>query len=176
MLVDKGVLEFIQAAYTLRHRGNKARFILVGALDEKNPASLKINQISDAVSQGVVEWWGHRSDADMPEVLSQAQLVVLPSYREGLPKVLIEAAACGRAIVATDVPGCRDAITPGTTGVLVPARNAQALADAIDNLLEDGDRCREMGEAGRTLAVSVFDVRQVVAAHMAVYRDLGGQQ
>lgn len=108
----------------------------------------------------------------MPAVLGSAHVVVLPSYREGLPKVLLEAAACGRAVVTTDVPGCRDAIDPGVTGLLVPVRNAAALADAINWLINDPAHCRCMGAAGRALAETVFDVRQVVAAHLRIYQEL----
>jgi len=97
---------------------------------------------------------------------------VLPSYREGLPKVLLEAAACARAVVTTDVPGCRDAIDPGVTGVLIQVRNAAALADAIEGLINDPTRCRAMGTAGRALAERGFDVRQVVAAHLRIYQEL----
>lgn len=170
LLADKGVLEFVQAARLLKQRGCNARFVLVGTVDSANPTSFTDAEVSAWVHDGVVEWWGHR--ADMPQVLAAAHLVVLPSYREGLPKVLIEAAACGRAVVTTDVPGCRDAIDPGVTGVLVPVRNAAALADALEGLLIDPAHCQAMGNAGRALAESAFDVRQVVAAHLRIYQQL----
>lgn len=170
LLADKGVREFVQAARLLRQQGVAARFCLVGAVDPANPASLTDAELAQWASEGVVELWGQRSD--MPEVLGAAHVVVLPSYREGLPKVLLEAAACGRAVVTTDVPGCRDAIDPGVTGVLVPVRNAAALADAIKGVISDPARCRAMGDAGRALAESAFDVRQVVAAHLRIYQEL----
>lgn len=170
LLADKGVREFLQAARLLRQQGVAARFCLVGNVDPANPASLTDVELTQWASEGVVELWGHRSD--MPVVLRAAHLVVLPSYREGLPKVLLEAAACGRVVVTTDVPGCRDAIDPGVTGVLVPVRNPVALADAIKGLINDAARCRSMGDAGRALAESAFDVRQVVAAHLRVYQEL----
>lgn len=173
LLADKGVLEFVQAARLLRQRGCNARFVLVGTVDTANPTSFTDADVSAWVHDGVVEWWGHR--ADMPQILAAAQLVVLPSYREGLPKVLIEAAACGRAVVTTDVPGCRDAIDPGVTGVLVPVRNAVALADAMAALINDPLRCKVMGDAGRALAEKAFDVRQVVAAHLQIYQELIGK-
>jgi glycosyltransferase involved in cell wall biosynthesis len=173
LLADKGVLEFVQAARLLRQRGCNARFVLVGTVDSANPTSFTDAEVSAWVHDGVVEWWGHR--ADMPQVLAAAHLVVLPSYREGLPKVLIEAAACGRAVVTTDVPGCRDAIDPGVTGVLVPVRHAAALADALKGLINDPARCQGMGNAGRALAESAFDVRQVVAAHLCIYQELIGK-
>lgn len=170
LLADKGVFEFVQAARLLKQRGCHARFALVGTVDPANPTSFTQAEVDVWVSEGVVEWWGHRSD--MPQVLSAAQLVVLPSYREGLPKVLLEAAACGRAVVTTDVPGCRDAIDPGVTGVLVPVCNAAALADAMEGLINSPARCQAMGDAGRALAESAFDVRQVVAAHLRTYQQL----
>ena len=173
LLADKGVLEFVQAARLLKQRGCNARFVLVGTVDTANPTSFTNTEVSAWVDEGAVEWWGHR--ADMPQVLAASQVVVLPSYREGLPKVLIEAAACGRAVVTTDVPGCRDAIDPGITGVLVPVRNAVALANAMEALINDSVRCQVMGDAGRALAEKAFDVRQVVATHLQLYQELIGK-
>ena len=170
LLADKGAREFVQAARLLRQQGVSARFCLVGTVDPANPASLAEAELTQWSNEGVVELWGQRSD--MPEVLSSARLVVLPSYREGLPKILLEAAACGRAVVTTDVPGCRDAIDPGITGLLVPVRNATALAEALNGLINDFARCQAMGNAGRAMAESAFDVRQVVAAHLHVYQQL----
>lgn len=171
LLVDKGVREFVHAARLLKQRGASARFCLVGTVDPANPTSLTDAELSQWASEGVVELWGHR--LDMPRVLAAAQVVVLPSYYgEGLPKVLIEAAACGRAVVTTDHPGCRDAIDPGVTGVLVPVRNAAALADALEGLINNPARCQAMGNAGRALAESAFDVRQVVATHLRIYQEL----
>ncbi|MFZ2854885.1 MAG: glycosyltransferase family 4 protein [Rhodocyclaceae bacterium] len=175
LLGDKGVREFAQAARLLRQPGNSprcgvVRFVLVGGPDPANPSSLSEAELAAWVQEGVLERWGQR--ADMPQVFAAAQLVVLPSYREGFPKVLIEAAACGRAVVTTDVPGCRDAIEADVTGLLVPAYDARALADAIKRLLDDPQRCQAMGQAGRALAERVFDVRQVVAAHLHIYQEL----
>jgi glycosyltransferase involved in cell wall biosynthesis len=172
MLADKGVREFVEAAILLGQRpvAHKARFVLVGEPDPDNPASLQWPELERWRRTGAVEIWGHRGD--MPAVLAQATIVVLPSYREGLPKVLIEAAACGRAVVTTDVPGCRDAITPGVTGLLVPVRNAAALAEAIATLLQDPPRCAAMGLAGRALAEEAFDVQAVVERHLELYAEL----
>ena len=170
LLADKGVREFVQAARLLRHKGTVARFCLVGAPDPANPTSIADPELTQWKDEGVVELWGYRSD--MPEVLRAAYLVVLPSYREGLPKVLLEAAACGRPVVTTQVPGCRDAVDPGVTGVLVPAQDASALAAAIEALLDDPARCLAMGIAARVLAESAFDVREVVDAHLRIYQQL----
>ncbi|PVZ16459.1 Glycosyltransferase involved in cell wall bisynthesis [Pseudomonas sp. URIL14HWK12:I9] len=166
MLKDKGVLEYVEAARALQgYRG--ARFVLVGGVDEGNPTSLTSDQLQKWSEAGVIDWWGARSD--MAEVFSQAHIVVLPSYREGLPKCLIEAAACGRAVVTTDVPGCRDAIEPGQSGLLVEVRNAGALAQGIRKLLDDPVTVVHMGAAGRALAEQAFDVREVARMHMALY-------
>jgi glycosyltransferase involved in cell wall biosynthesis len=174
LLADKGVREFVEAAAALRHHpggvGQGVRFVLVGQPDLDNPASLQQDELDAWHAAGLVELWGHR--LDMHAVLSLASVVVLPSYREGLPKVLIEAAACGRAVVTTDVPGCRDAIVPGVTGLLVPAKDAVALASAIAELLVDKQRCEAMGAAGRKLAEQAFDVNSVTEQHLSIYNEL----
>lgn len=174
LLVDKGVREFVDAARMLQRSDVAAnglvRFALVGSVDPANPASLTLEELSAWADEGIVELWGFRSDMD--QVLSEASIVVLPSYREGLPKVLIEAAACARAVVTTDVPGCRDAIEPGVTGLLVPVGDPKSIAQAIGLLLHNREQCQGMGRAGRALAEREFDVRQVVAAHMQIYKAL----
>jgi glycosyltransferase involved in cell wall biosynthesis len=171
LLADKGILEFVHAARLLRRRGCNARFVLVGMVDIANPTGFTESEVLSWVNDDVVEWWGYRSD--MPQVLAAAHVVTLPSYYgEGLPKVLIEAAACGRVVVTTDHPGCRDAIDPGVTGLLVAVRDSVALADAIDSLIKDPLRCKVMGHAGRALAEKIFDVRRVVATHLEIYEEL----
>jgi glycosyltransferase involved in cell wall biosynthesis len=170
MLWDKGVGEFVAAATLLRGRGVQARFVLVGDPDPENPAAISESQLRAWRDGGAVEWWGFRSDASA--VLEQASVVVLPSYREGLPKVLLEAAACGRPMVATDVPGCREVVQHMKTGLLVPARQAAPLADAIDQLLSDGGLRERLGANARTIAESMFGLQAVVAQTLAVYREL----
>lgn len=167
LLVDKGVREFVAAARELRARGLVARFCLVGTVDLESLAAISADEIEAWRSEGVVELLGHRED--MPQVLTMAHLVVLPSYREGLPKVLVEAAACARAVVTTDVPGCRDAIEPGVSGLLVPARDSLALADAMARLLQDRALCERMGHANRALAERSFGLEQVVQQHLHLY-------
>lgn len=170
MLWDKGVGEFVQAAAALRNAGVSARFVLVGDADPANPAAIPVSQISAWQAEGIVEWWGHRDD--MPKVLSQAHIVCLPSYREGLPKVLIEAAASGRAIVATDVPGCREIVRHGENGLLVPARDARVLAEALKQLILDPSLRQRMGKRGREIAEAEFSVAKIVHETLAVYRSL----
>ncbi len=171
LIADKGVWEFVEAARLLRERLVQCRLCLVGAIDPDNPASLSDTDLDRIELEGAVELWGQR--ADMPNVLAQAHIVALPSYYgEGLPKVLMEAAACGRAVVTTDMPGCRDAVLPEQSGVLVPARNAGALADALERLLADPARCLEMGLVGRAFAEREFDLAGVVARHLGIYKEL----
>ena len=169
MLWDKGVGEFVEAARVARERGADARFVLVGDPDPENPAAIAPEVLQRWRDSGAVEWWGQRSDA--PDVLGQARIVVLPSYREGLPKVLLEAAASGRPMIATDVPGCREVVEPGVTGLLVPPRDAAALAEAMLRLLAGPERCRRMGEAARGLAEREFGVDAVVSRTLDVYRE-----
>src|SRR5690606_38436476 len=135
LLTDKGVLEFVDAARLTANDLSGLRWQLVGSPDAGNPASITPEQVAQWAREGIVECLGERSD--VAQLYQQAHIVVLPSYREGLPKSLVEAAACGRAVVTTDVPGCRDAITPGVTALLVPVRDAQALADPVVSLAHD---------------------------------------
>jgi glycosyltransferase involved in cell wall biosynthesis len=171
LLSTKGVREYVVAAQQLRASGVKAQFWLVGDPDPANPASIPAPELDAWGKQGAVELLGHRSD--IPALMAQAHIVVLPSYREGLPKVLIEAAACGRAVVTTDVPGCRDAIEKDVTGVLVPSKDVASLADAMRRLIEDRPLCQTMGHAGRKRAEKVFDVNVVVRTHLEIYSALG---
>lgn len=170
LLVEKGVREFVEAARLLKESCS-ARFVLAGAPDEAGTNSITYLELDEWDQEGVIEYWGYRKD--MPEVLMQASIVVLPSYYgEGLPKVLIEAAACGRPVITTDHPGCRDAIEPGVTGTLVPPKNARALAEAIQALLNDPSRALKMGLAGRARAERLFDVGHVLDAHFRIYDGL----
>jgi glycosyltransferase involved in cell wall biosynthesis len=170
LLNDKGIVEFVEAARILKHDGLTARFVLVGDAPEGNPATIPQATLDAWKAEGVVEFWGFRSD--MPDVLGQSHLVVLPSYREGFPKALIEAAACGRAVVTTDTPGCRDAVIENQTGKLVPVRDSHALAVAIRSLIEDHATRREMGVAARKHAEQVFSIDHVTRRHLDIYQDL----
>jgi glycosyltransferase involved in cell wall biosynthesis len=170
MLWDKGVREFVDAAKVVRDRGLDSRFVLVGEPDDENPAAVPRPVLRQWNDEGRVEWWGFRSDA--ASVLAQAQLVVLPSYREGLPTVLTEASAVGRPLVAADVPGCREVVKHGVNGLLVPARDPLKLADAICELLLDPLRRDEMGRRARELAERDFSIEVVSRATLAVYQEL----
>lgn len=170
MLWDKGIGEFVQAARDLKEKGADARFVLVGRCDEDNPAAIGREQLARWVGEGTVEWWGHRDD--MAAVYEGATLVVLPSYREGLPKVLLEAAACGKAIVATDVPGCRDVVKDGINGVLVPPRDSSTLARGIAHLLSDRPTREAMGVRSREIAVTEWAGPRISEQVLGLYHEL----
>lgn len=170
MLWDKGVGEFVEAARRLKQKGVHARFILVGRRDEHNPAAIPEIRLKEWVQAGGVEWWGHRED--MPAVYAAAMLVVLPSYREGLPKVLLEAAACGKAIVATDVPGCREIVRDRLNGLLVPPRDSTALAAAIEELLSDQALREVMGRRSRTRVLAEWSSPRITEQVLGLYRDM----
>ncbi len=170
LLWDKGVGEFVAAASALKAKGVVARFILVGETDAGNPTSVPKTSLEKWQEQGVVEWWGHRKD--IAEIFSQCHLVCLPSYREGLPKVLIEAAASGRAIVSTDVPGCREIVIHQKNGLLVPARSGLDLAAALETLILDTDLRKRMGAESRLLFERGFSIKHVVDQTMDLYSNL----
>ena len=170
MLWDKGVKEFVEAARMIHARGHVARFALVGAPDSGNRAAIPEAQLAAWVGEGVVEWWGHR--ADMPTVLASSSIIVLPSYGEGLPKVLLEAAASARSIVTTDVRGCREIVRQDVNGLLVPPRDGATLAQAIERLLTSAELRTRFGQAGRRLAETEFAESVIVQQTLEVYRRL----
>ncbi|VFR20701.1 Lipid carrier : UDP-N-acetylgalactosaminyltransferase / Alpha-1,3-N-acetylgalactosamine transferase PglA; Putative glycosyltransferase [plant metagenome] len=170
LLRDKGVYEYVEAARLSQRRGARVTWLLAGSPDPGNPASVTDAEVAQWNAEGAVQCLGERHD--IADLYANAHVAVLPSYREGLPRSLIEAAACGRAVVTTDVPGCRDAIEPNVSGMLVPVQNAQALADMVLRLADDAPLRTRLGEAGRDLAVRAFDIRHVQAVHLEVYRDL----
>ncbi|MFZ5571248.1 MAG: glycosyltransferase [Thermodesulfobacteriota bacterium] len=167
MLWDKGVGEFIEAATTVKRRFPHCRMILVGDPDPENPMSIPDAVLQNLNREGIVEWWGHRDD--MPEVFETANIVVLPSYREGLPKVLLEAASCGRAIVAANVPGCREIVRHMVNGLLVPPYDPKALAHAILVLLTDAGLRRKMGARSREIVEREFSDRFVAEQTIKQY-------
>lgn len=170
MLVDKGVLEFVEAARFLKGQVGSWRFVLAGTDDYQNPTSIPRKQIEAWQSEGIVEWLGHVED--IAPLYAKASIVCLPSYREGMPKVLLEAAAAGCAVVTTDTTGCREAILPGETGDLVPVRNSKALANALLSLINDRERRERYGHAGRSLAIERFGIESVVEQTLQIYEEL----
>ena len=170
LLRDKGIYEFLAAARTLKAEGIGARFALVGEPDADNPASVTHGEIAAWVRDGLIEHWGFR--ADMPEVYRASTLVCLPSYREGLPRVLLEAAACGRAVISTDVPGCREVVQHGVNGRLVPARDSSALTCALREALAQPDLRAQYAAAGRALVLEHFTAEKIIAENLAIYAKL----
>lgn len=170
LLWDKGLAEFIEAARALKARGRNIRFLLAGDPDPGNPASVAAETVRGWVDEGLVEWLGHVDD--MAALLGGVDVVVLPSYREGLPKTLIEAAACARPLITTDVPGCREVVAHGEDGLLVPVREHEPLAQAIARLDDDHALADRLGRAARKKALERFDDRIVVERTLEVYREL----
>ena len=170
LLVDKGVYEFISAAKLIKKKDIKAKFCLAGDLDEKNPTGLTKNDLDKIKHEGFVKILGYQKD--IPKLFANSNIICLPSYREGFPKTLMEAAAATRAVITTNVPGCRDAIIPNKTGLLVPVKNSQALANAIEDLIKNSKKRLNMGKAGRKLAEREFAIEKIVNAHIKIYESL----
>jgi glycosyltransferase involved in cell wall biosynthesis len=171
MLWIKGISDFVEAAKLLHSRGVRARFVLAGDTDPGSPGAIPREKLQEWQNAGRVEWWGHQQS--MSRMLQQSAIVCLPSHGgEGVPKALIEAAASERAIVATDVPGCRDIVRHGTNGLLVPPKNPAALSDAIATLLNDPSLRAAMGRRGREIAVNEFSEEKVIQQTLALYRQL----
>lgn len=170
MLWDKGVGEYVEAARVLRARGVDVRMVLAGDPDESNPASIPREVLYGWHESNTVEWLGYRED--MPALLKSCHIVCLPSYREGIPKFLLEGLAAGLPVVTTDTPGCRETVAEGVNGFLVPLRDALALADALDRLISDDKLRKSMGLASRNLAISEFSSERIIAETLALYASL----
>lgn len=171
LLFDKGIREYVEAASVLADKKLPITFQIVGDIDPSNPTSVTNADLIEWAKRPNIKVVGYRKD--IASVFAASNIVVLPSYREGLPKVLIEAAACGRAVITTDVPGCRDAITKDETGLLVPVKDSASLALAIEKLAADSDLRASMGRAGRKLAEDAFTIQSVVQKHMEIYQEAG---
>ena len=170
LLWDKGLADYVHAARLLHAEGRPLDFLLAGDPDPGNPAAVPEAEVRAWVGQGLVQWLGHVDD--MPALLRSVDIVALPSYREGLPKGLIEAAASGCALVTTDVPGCREVVTHDVDGLLVPVRDGDALARAIARLQDDPALRVRLAEAGRHKALERFAERIVIRNTLAVYDEL----
>jgi glycosyltransferase involved in cell wall biosynthesis len=169
MLRDKGIVELVEAARLLKKKGVALRVRLVGSTDD-NPASIDPALLAEWQAEGVVEVAG--PSTDIPGEYARAHIAVLPSYREGLPKSLLEAAAAGLPMVATDVPGCREICRDGETGLLVPARTVEPLADALEKLAADPALRATLGGRARTVAVADFAQEIVVGQTLDLYREM----
>lgn len=171
MLIDKGVPEVIRAARSIKAKGYKARFVLVGEPDDGAERCVTTEELQELNDTGVIEWLGRRSD--MPRLISQSAVVVLPTrYKEGLPKVLLEATASARPIVTTAVPGCREVVRDGVNGFLVPPGDQDAFEQAIMRLLDDPTLRASMGMAGRQIAENEFSDDMVVSRNLSMFRGL----
>ncbi len=175
LLWDKGINELVEASRALRQRTAECRIVLVGVPDDESPNAVPAKTLAKWQSEGLIEWWGLRDD--MPSVLGMSSIVTLPTYYpEGVPKILLEAAASGRPIVTTDTPGCREIVRHGENGLLVPPCDPAALAEAIWTLLSDSGLRARMGACGREIASAEFSEEYVINCTLAVYRELLGSK
>lgn len=171
MLWDKGIGEYVAAVELLKSRGLQFRALLIGEPDDENPASVERKQLASWHEQGNIEYLGYTDD--VVQVWAKTHIAVLPSYYgEGVPKSLIEAASCGRAIVTTDMPGCREIVNDKVNGLLVPPRDIDALADAIAELLQDPQRRKKMGLKGRELVEREFSEQKILPETLSLYAEL----
>lgn len=170
LLWDKGLGEFVMAAKWLKSQGVAGRFALVGGEDPDNRACIPSSVLSQWREEGDVELWGFQSN--MAQVLAEADIVCLPSYREGLPKALLEGMAAGLACVTTDVPGCREAVVNGMNGLLVPPKDYRALALALRKLILDPVLRQRMGQQGKAMAANEFSSQIVCNQTLEVYKNL----
>ena len=171
LLWEKGLAEYVQASRTLHAQGRRVRFLLAGASDPGNPAAVPEATVRSWVDEGVIEWIGHVDDT--PALFASTDIFVLPSYyREGLPRSLIEAAACATPLITTDMPGCRDVVTDGVDGLIVPPRNVDALCAAIARLLDAPELARKLGLAARAKTLAEFDERIVIRRTLETYYEV----
>ena len=171
MLWAKGIQDFIDCAKVINIDNIMARFVLVGTPDDQNPDSISTQLLTEWHKDGVIEWWEFQSD--MPNVFHQSTIVCLPTtYGEGLPKSLLEAASCGRPIVAYDVPGCREIVKDGYNGYLVQPKSIDGLVEAIILLINNYKLCVQMGKDGRKLVKKYFTQEKIAQETMAVWDEV----
>ena len=171
LLISKGVYEFINSAKIIKEKGIKINFQLAGKPDKLNPLSISNSEIDKWVSCGYIDYLGFCNN--LHEIIPRSHIVVLPSfYPEGLPKILCEAAACGRAVITTNNPGCRDSIEEGKTGLIVRERDSIELADTIINLAKNKKLLKSMSLASRERAEKIFNIETIVEKHLKAYEYL----
>ena len=171
ILREKGVFELIEAANSLKKELiGKVKFIFIGDIDQDNPSSLSTLEMNNLMDNDYTEWHGHQKNVF--EYIKNAYLVVLPSYREGLPKTLIEACAVGRPIITTDTVGCKEVVTQGENGFLVPVKDSKILAEKIKFMIENPTIAQEMGIQGRKRAETEFDLDIIINKTLAIYAHL----
>ena len=172
ILKDKGIVEYCTAAKLFKKKDKrKVKFMLAGPIDEVSPSSISEDEIKKLCLDSNVEYLGDKDDLE--DLLSSSSIFILPSYYpEGLPKVLLEASACGIPIITTDHPGCRDAVIDQKTGILVKIRDPDALVDAIKYMFDNSEIMEKMGKAARELAENLYNEDDVINLHYELYKDL----
>ena len=172
IIADKGVFEYIEAIKYLKKINFKAKFYLVGDIDFGNPSAIKKSNLKLWKDKKIIKYLSYKTDVF--KILKKSTIVVLPSYREGFPKILMEAAAVGRPVITTNVPGCKDAVLKNITGILVPLKNHIKLAKAIKSLSENKNRLKKISYEARKHAIKNFNVVKVVNQHISIYKSLLG--
>ena len=170
IIADKGIFEYIKSIQYLKKHNFEGKFYLVGDIDYKNPSAIKKSTVNYWHKKKIITYVKHQKK--ISTFLKKSTIIVLPSYREGFPKILMEAAACGRPVVTTNVPGCKDAIIKNVTGILVPPKNHILLAQAIKNLCDNRKKLETIGKAARKHALKNFDINNVVSQHLYIYKSL----
>ena len=175
LLWDKGLGDLVEAGKILHNRNLDFAIQVAGIVDEDSINTIDEAVLEDWERDGLIQWLG--TVKDMPELIAKANIVTLPTfYGEGVPRILIEAAACGRPIITTDMPGCREIVKDGVNGLLVPARDVKALADAIEVLLKDRELRNRMGRQGREMVERDFSQQKVIAETISLYDELGNTE
>ena len=170
MLWDKGVKEFVEASLKVKKQFPDALFWLAGGIDKGNPSMVSEEWLQKVTVGKNVKWWGH---VDIKPLLEKADVIVLPSYREGLPKGLLEGASMEKPLITTDTPGCRDAVSDGETGLLVPVKDVEKLAEAMVWMVEHPGERAAMGKKGRERVLKYFSDEVAITRTIDVYRNLG---
>ena len=170
IIEDKGVFEFIKAIKYLKKKNIKAKFYLIGDIDKANPSAIHKNNIEHWIKNKLVNYCEHQKNIE--KFIKKSSIVVLPSYREGFPKILMEAAAIGRPVITTNVPGCRDAVIRDVTGILVPVKNYIALAKSIERLYKNKKKLKKIGIAARKHAMKNFNIIDIVSQHISIYKKM----
>ncbi len=168
MLKEKGIFEAVEAARILKKRGLSFEMVLAGGLDPDNPGAINEQQLQAWTTEGVVHWIGYQKSMD--QIYRDANIVCLPSYREGLPLALLEAAASARALVATDVPGCRHVVLNNRTGLLVPPKDSQSLAESLAILIQDKELRFKLAQEARLLAVREFSNQKIISQLWKIFK------
>lgn len=158
LIRDKGIYEYLEASREVKKKYPNVRFILVGPYDT-NPSAIKPEELKEFIEDGTIEYYGEQTD--VRPYIKMSSVFVLPSYREGTPKTNLEAMACGRAVITTDAPGCRETVIDRENGLLVPVKDVHALVHAMISMVEHPEEASKMGKRGRVMAEEIFDVRIV---------------